>query len=96
MEKYRKSEEFWADVLELLLDKPVGTTANITDFAVAFWNGKRLVGVYLRDDGSGILDEDYEFEFAWDNWKTELVAWMQAPRFSERAEVIEWINRGIV
>lgn len=95
MKDYHNSDEYWADVLELLLDKPIGTTADLTEFAVAFWNGKRLVGVYLRDDDPTTLDEDFELEFGWDNWKSELLEWMRAPRFSDHLEVAEWVNRGI-
>ncbi|MFM0616207.1 hypothetical protein PQR37_19265 [Paraburkholderia nemoris] len=77
----------------LLRDLPTGTTAELTDFAVAYWDGRHVVGVYLREDGGDLLDEDFELdENAWANWSDELTAWLSAPRFSERAELKEWLK----
>ena len=77
---------FKATLAMLLRDMPAGTTADFSDVAVAYWNGASVAGFYLRDGGR--LDEEFEFdENAWENWRDELVAWLAAPHFSERAEL---------
>ena len=48
--------------------------------------GTQVVGAYLRDNGR--IDEDFDFdENAWGNWGDEFLMWMDAPRFSERADL---------
>lgn len=77
---------FKAHLVMLLRDLPVGTTADLTDVAVAYWDGKRIVGTYLRDGGR--LDEEFEFdENAWENWHDEFVGWLATPTFTERDEL---------
>ncbi len=77
---------FKATLEMLLRDMPAGTTADFADVAVAYWDGTRIAGFYLRDGGH--LDEDFEFdENAWENWRDELGEWLAAPRFSERDEL---------
>lgn len=86
-------QTFVAQLGMLLRHLPTGTTAELTDFAVAYWDGRHVVGVYLREDGCDLLDEDFELdENAWENWSDELTAWLSAPRFSERAELKEWLK----
>ncbi len=41
-----------------------GTTADLTDVTVAYWNGSQVVVAYLRDNGR--MDEEFDFdENAW-------------------------------
>ncbi|CDY77441.1 hypothetical protein BGLT_06354 [Caballeronia glathei] len=84
-----KSSEFAsfkAHVAMLLRDLPAGTTADLTDVAVAYWDGKRVVGAYLRDGGR--MDEAFDFdENAWGNWHDEFVGWLAMPSFSERSDL---------
>jgi hypothetical protein len=77
---------FKAHVAMLLRDLPRGVTADLTDVAVAYWNGRQVVGAYLRDNGR--LDEDFDFdENAWGNWRDEFLLWFDAPHFSERSDL---------
>jgi hypothetical protein len=77
---------FKAHVAMLLRDLPRGTTADLTDVAVAYWNGKQVVGAYLYDNGR--IDEEFDFdENAWGNWRDEFLLWFDAPRFSERNDL---------
>ncbi|MDF3834260.1 hypothetical protein P3W85_15050 [Cupriavidus basilensis] len=77
---------FKAHLAMLLRDLPAGTTADLTDVAVAYWDGTRVVGTYLRDGGR--LDEEFDFdENAWENWRDEFVYWLAAPTFTERDEL---------
>ncbi|WP_250528100.1 hypothetical protein [Caballeronia sp. GAWG2-1] len=77
---------FKAHVAMLLRDLPRGMTADFNDVAVAYWNGKQVMGAYLRDNGR--IDEDFDFdENAWGVWCDEFLAWLDAPRFSERSDL---------
>lgn len=77
---------FRAQLAMLLRDLPAGTTADLTDVAVAYWNGTRLVGAYLRDGGR--IDEEFDLdENAWGNWQDEFTYWLAAPSFSERSDL---------
>ena len=79
-------QSFKAHVAMMLRDLPRGVTADLTDVAVAYWNGTQVVGAYLRDNGR--IDEDFDFdENAWGNWRDEFLMWFDAPRFSERADL---------
>lgn len=88
-----KLENFKSQLSMLLRDLPVGTTADISDFAVAFWGGRELTFAFLRDDGSGRIDEEFDLDdYQWSEWEAEFSAWAEAPKFSERREVLEWIK----
>lgn len=77
---------FKANLAMLLRDMPIGTTADFSDVAVAYWDGTQVIGAYLRDGGR--LDEDFEFdENAWESWHDELVGWQANPTFTEREEL---------
>lgn len=66
--------------------------AELTDFAVAYWNGHEVVGLFLREDDPETLDEDFELdENVWENWREELTAWLVAPCFRRREELIGWL-----
>ncbi|WP_258234655.1 hypothetical protein [Cupriavidus pinatubonensis] len=83
---HKAFKELKATLAMLLRDMPAGTTADFADVAVAYWDGMRVSGFYLRDRGR--LDEEFDFdENAWENWRDELSAWLAAPRFSERDEL---------
>jgi hypothetical protein len=77
---------FRSHVAMLLRDLPAGTTADLTEVTVAYWNGQQVVCAYLRDGGR--MDEDFEFdENAWGAWHEEYLLWLAAPRFTERADL---------
>jgi hypothetical protein len=79
-------ESFKAHVAMMLRDLPRGVTADLTDVAVAYWNGRQVVGAYLRDNGR--IDEDFDFdENAWGSWRDEFLLWLDAPHFTERADL---------
>jgi hypothetical protein len=56
-------------------------------------DGHRVVYCFLRDDGNGKLDEEFDpTHYVWAEWHDEFVAWLADPRFSARAELIGWMN----
>jgi hypothetical protein len=82
---------FRAQLAMLLRDLPAGTTAELTEVTVAYWNGTCIVGAYLRDGGR--LDEEFDFdENAWGNWRDEFIFWLAAPRFAERGDLRAWLQ----
>jgi len=84
--------DFRNQLAMLLRDMPRGTSADITDFAVAYWDGRQVVYAFLRDDGSGLVDEEFDLtEQEFDQWKDELEAWAATPKFSVRPEIAEWL-----
>ena len=78
---------FRAQLNMLLRDQPRGVTADLTDFAVAYWNGRHVVGAYLRD--AGHVDEVFDLdENAFKQWRDEFVAWLDEPRFTTRPDLL--------
>lgn len=60
---------FMSQLRMFLRDQPKRTTAELTDFAVAYWNGHQVGGLYLREDDPDSLDKDFELDGnAWENW----------------------------
>jgi len=84
-----------ARLADLLSGRPPGTTADLTDFAAAYWDGARVRYVFLHEDGGGALDEEFELtDYEIEQWRAELSAWLAAPRFTEaRTEVLRWLVR---
>jgi hypothetical protein len=70
----------------------LGTTADLTDRAVAYWNGQRLVYAYLRTDDSGHIDAEFDLASHWMEWREWLNEWMAEPNFSVRPELQEGIR----
>ncbi|CAE6795426.1 hypothetical protein R70006_05050 [Paraburkholderia domus] len=86
-------ETFNAQLGMLLRDQPSGIAAELTDFAVAYWNGHDVVYAFLRDDGSGRIDEEFDpADFQWEDLVAAFAAWLTSQRFSERAEVKDWLR----
>ncbi|WP_175946672.1 hypothetical protein [Caballeronia sp. BCC1704] len=86
-------ESFMQHLGMLLRDQPKGTTADLLDQVCAYWTGWAIQGIYLREDGSGRLDDDFELdEGAWREWQADLLAWQAHPRFTYREELCEWLK----
>jgi hypothetical protein len=86
-------ESFQSHLAMLLRDQPRGMTANLSDFAVAYWNGHQVVYGFLRDDSSGRLEEEFDLaDYVWEEWAVTLTAWCSMPTFTARAEVLHWLK----
>jgi len=86
-------EEFEAHVAMLLRDQPRGTTADLTDFAVAYWDGERVRYVFLHEDGQGALDEEFDLtDYLLDQWEAGFAAWFAEPHYSVRPELLKWLK----
>jgi hypothetical protein len=80
-------DDFENKLAMILQDVAYGTTADLTDRAVAYWNGRRLVYATLRDDGSGLTGKEFDLGAQWPEWRAWLEAWMNEPTFSVRPEL---------
>ncbi len=77
----------------LLLDLPRGTVAELTDFAVAYWDGRRVVYAYSCDDRPDQIEEEFDpSDCVWLDLRPEFAAWIAAPRFSVQDEVMNWLK----
>jgi hypothetical protein len=87
-------EQFESHLAMLLRDQPRGTTADLMDFAVAYWDGARVRYVFLHEDESGALDEEFEItDYVLAEWEVNLRTWLAAPTFTEaRPELLQWLK----
>ncbi|WP_031364587.1 hypothetical protein [Caballeronia sordidicola] len=88
-------EEFGAHVAMLLRDQPRGTTADLTDFAVAYWDDKRVRYVFLHEDGQDALDEELDLpDYLLDQWEVDFAVWSSEPHYSLRPQLLRWLKAG--
>jgi hypothetical protein len=86
-------KSFESHLAMLLRDQPRGMTAELSDFAVAYWNGHEVVYCFLRDDGCGRIEEEFQLaDYVWEEWMVAFTAWCANPTFTNRAEVLDWIK----
>jgi hypothetical protein len=87
-----KQTDFEQHVSMLLRDCPKGTTADLEEGVVAYWNGHEVVYAFMCQDGSGLVVEEFDLnDFVWSEFDAQLSKWSAAPKFSMRAEVREWL-----
>ena len=85
-------EEFEHQLGTVLRHHGAGTTADLTDELVAYWNGSGLSYVLLRENPAGAVREKFSMNDAhWSNWRSWLEAWIESPTFSIRPEVHSWL-----
>ncbi|MFP3556805.1 hypothetical protein [Paraburkholderia hospita] len=78
-------ESFEQELITLLRDQPLGTTADLSDFMVAYWSGTSLIYAYL---GAGTVEEELEVDDnVWEEWRPNLEEWHASPVFSVRSEL---------
>ncbi|MGF6724680.1 hypothetical protein P3T43_004049 [Paraburkholderia sp. GAS41] len=86
-------EQFENNLAMILQDIALGTTADLANRAVAYWNGQRVVYAYLRDDGSGAIADEFCLAENWSEWREWLDEWMVEPLFTVRPELQDEILR---
>lgn len=85
--------DFVANLGMLLRDQPPLTSAELTDWAVAYWDGDQVQFVFLDEDGNGQLDDGFDLDdFHWESWGGEFVPWLDNPRFAKRGELLAWLG----
>ncbi|WP_244832344.1 hypothetical protein [Caballeronia sp. TF1N1] len=82
--------DFVANLAMLLRDQPRFTTADLSDFAVAYWDQGQVKFVFLDDEGR-CLDEGFSLnDFMWEEWAEQFSSWLKHPVFSRREELERW------
>jgi hypothetical protein len=77
----------------LLRDLPRATSADLADFAIAYWDGEQVVFAFLSEEHPGEIDEEFDLDdYVWEDWRNQFAAWVAKPVFSVRPEVKQWLN----
>ncbi|MCO4880996.1 hypothetical protein VOI32_32990 [Paraburkholderia caribensis] len=85
-------QRFEQQLATLLRSRPVGTTADLSDCIVAYWNGHQIIYAFLCDNQSCQVDEEFDLDdYVWDEWRPVLEEWPVAPTFTLREEVKRWL-----
>ncbi|WP_253947403.1 hypothetical protein [Paraburkholderia xenovorans] len=81
-------DQFKTQLESMLRDIPYGTSADLTGFAIAFWDGGKVVYAFLSADGCGVIEDEFELtDYEWQHWQDDLAAWINEPMFSVRPEI---------
>jgi hypothetical protein len=83
-------DQFKSQLSKLLRDIPRGTTADLTAFAVAYWDGQQVTYAFTDNNGSDQLEDKFDLgEYEWAHWHDEFAGWIAQPVFSVRPEVVK-------
>ena len=81
-----------AKLSSLLRDRPRGTTADIADHTVVYWDGQRPVGAHLCADHPGFDGQfDLDDHFHGDAYE-HLANWFVEPHYSLRPDLAAWLD----
>ncbi|MBB5510637.1 hypothetical protein [Paraburkholderia atlantica] len=81
-----------ADIAMLLRDHSPGTTADIAEYCVLFWDGDRLVGAHLSSDEPGVVDEPFDIDDVLPDIPEAIADWLASPTFTFRPSLLEWLK----
>jgi len=89
---FENSEKIRRHIGMLLRDQPPGTTADLSDYTVAYFDGHHVMGLYLSADAPG-FDEEFELtdEFL-DQIPEVVAAWLNQPTYTLRPELMELLK----
>lgn len=81
-----------ADIGMLLRDHPPGTTADIAEYCVLYWDGDQLAGAFLSTDQPGEPDEAFDVDDVLPDVAENVEDWLKAPTFTFRPTILEWLK----
>jgi hypothetical protein len=85
---------FQSELGLLLRARSVGTTADVAQDTVLYWNGHKVMGLHLNDKSPDGTDATFEIdEHAFNRLHAQIVAWMQTPRYTTRLDLQQEIGR---
>ncbi|WP_233446736.1 MULTISPECIES: hypothetical protein [Paraburkholderia] len=85
--------EFEEKIGKVLHDHGAGVTADLTDNLVAYWNGHAVSYILVSETPCGLRYEEFVMDDdQWTTWRSWLEAWTDAPTFSVRPEVRNWLS----
>ncbi|WP_454875541.1 hypothetical protein [Paraburkholderia xenovorans] len=76
----------------LLRDRPPGTTADISDDTVLYWDAGKLHGASLSAEESEVVAMPLELEDALPGMEGALANWLARPKFTFRPSLLEWLD----
>jgi len=86
-------EDVDAQIATMLRDYPRGTTADLSEFAVAFLVMDSIRYAFLREDRVDPLDEEFAFsDSELEKWQDAIVTFLEEPSFTHRPEVLDWLR----
>lgn len=81
-------DQFKTQLASMLRDIPYGTSADLSGYAIAYWDGSKVVYAFLSTDGSGTIEDEFELsDYEWKHWHEDFVTWINEPLFSVRPEL---------
>jgi hypothetical protein len=81
-----------ADIAMLLRDYPVGTTADVTEYCVLFFDDGQLRGAHLSPDNPGEPDELFNVEDVLPDIRENVSEWLAHPTFTLRPHLMDWLK----
>lgn len=81
-----------ANVGMLLRDHPPGTTADIAEYCVLYWDGDELAGAHLSADQPGTVDEPFDADDVLPEIAEAVDDWLRSPVFTFRPSLLEWLK----
>ena len=86
-----RQKDFEQHISMLLRDLPPGMVADLDGGLAAYWNGYQVVYVFLSEDGTGEVVEEFDLnDFVWSDLDPGFTRWSASPKFTERQEVKNW------
>jgi hypothetical protein len=85
-------EHVKAEFAALLRERPRGTTADVTEHTLIYWDGDCAVGVHLCVDHP-VFEDRFELDdrFVGDAHE-HLAEWFSRPHYSTRTDLIAWLD----
>ncbi|CAB3808024.1 hypothetical protein LMG28614_06725 [Paraburkholderia ultramafica] len=84
---------FMSQLSMFFRDLPHGTSADLNDCIVAYWNGKAVVFAFLCEPGNDAVDEEFDLDdYVWEEWQPDFERWLKGPVFSVRPEILQWLK----
>ncbi|BEU26141.1 MULTISPECIES: hypothetical protein [Paraburkholderia] len=84
--------EFEEKIGKVLSEHGDDVTADLSDELLAYWNGHEIAYVLVSETPTGSSYEEFVMnDDQWRTWRSWLVAWTDAPTFSVRPEVRNWL-----
>jgi hypothetical protein len=76
----------------LLRDRRRGTTADITDDCVLYWDAGQLNGAHLSAEKPGAVVDPFRLEDVLPDIREAVSHWLIHPRFTFRPSLLEWLQ----
>ncbi|WP_250523480.1 MULTISPECIES: hypothetical protein [unclassified Caballeronia] len=69
-----------------------GTTADIAEYCVLYWDGDELAGAHLSADQPATVDEPFDLDGVLPEIADAVDDWLKSPVFTFRPSVLDWLK----